>query len=383
MRIPLAWFQLTREKIRLAIALAGIGFADILMFMQLGFRDALFDSAIKIHENFDGDAFLISPQSDAIIAMESFSARRLYQSLGVKGVESITPVYLNFIQFKNPETKTSRAILVIGFNPSNSIFNIEGVEKNLETIKLQDVVLFDDLSREEFGPIVSDFQAGKTVKTEVGEREVTIGGLFSIGSSFGADGNLITSDLNFLRLFPNRERGLIDVGVIQIEETANLDSVLENLKRQLNQGDVLVLSKEEFVEYERNYWENSTNIGFVFGLGTVMGLIVGVVIVYQILYTDVADHLPEYATLKAIGYSDFYLLTLVFQQAILLGMIGYLPGFAMGIFLYSQTAAATGLPIAMTVSRAITVLILTVGMCFFSGGIAVGKLRAADPADIF
>jgi putative ABC transport system permease protein len=383
MKIPLAWLQLTREKVRFLIALAGIGFADILMFMQLGFKTALLNSSVMMHENVEGDVFLLSPQSDALIAMNSFSSRRLYEALGVEGVKSVNSMYIGFGIWKNPVDQNTRQIMVIGFNPKENIISLPGISENLDQIKLPDVVLFDDQSRTEFGPIAEIYNTQKTVETELEKRKIKVGGLFSLGSTFGADGNIITSDLNFLRLFPQRDKGLIDMGVITLEENANVEAVLATLKEKLNGGDVLVLSKEEFVNYERNYWETSTAIGFIFGLGTAMGLVVGTVIVYQILYTDVADHLPEYATLKAMGYTDFYLLTLVFQEAIILACIGFIPGIGISTFLYYNAAKATGLPIFMTKSLALLVYILTVTMCFVSGAIAVGKLKAADPADIF
>ena len=382
MKIPLAWLQLSREKMRLFVALAGIGFADILMFMQLGFRDALFDSAVTLHKNLQGDIFLISPQSMAIIAMKSFPNRRLYQALGFEGVKSISPVYMDFALWKNPETRDSRSILVLGFNPVNSVLNLPEVTSNLSTIKMPDVVLFDDSSRPEYGAIAQQFNKGKEITTEVGSRRIRVGGIFTLGASFGADGNIITSDLNFLRLFPERKDGLIDIGIIQVEPNVEIESILKNLKKELPK-DVRVLSKEEFIEFEKSYWETSTAIGFIFTLGTSMGFIVGIVIVYQILYTDVADHLPEYATLKAMGYKTSYLLMVVFQEALILAVLGYLPGCSLALGLYSLTKNATNLPMVMTISRAVTVLILTIIMCCVSGAIAVRKLQAADPADIF
>jgi putative ABC transport system permease protein len=382
MKIPLAWLQLSREKMRLLVALAGIGFADILMFMQLGFRDALFDSAVTLHKDLQGDIFLISPQSTATIAMKTFPTRRLYQTLGFEGVKSISPVYMDFAFWKNPENRSTRGILVLGFNPADSVLNLPGVTSNLDTIKIPDVVLFDDTSRPEFGPIAQQFKEGKDVKTEVGGRRIRVGGLFTLGASFGADGNIITSDINFLRLFPNRDKGLIDIGIIKLEPKADLKEVLKNLREELPK-DVKILSKEEFIAFEKNYWQTSTAIGFIFTLSTAMGFTVGTVIVYQILYSDVTDHLPEYATLKAMGYKNSYLLMVVFQEAIILAVLGYFPGYSMAFGLYGLTKTATKLPMAMTISRAVTVLILTIIMCGISGAIAVRKLQAADPADIF
>ncbi|MBF2056090.1 MAG: FtsX-like permease family protein [Cyanobacterium sp. T60_A2020_053] len=383
MKIPLAWLQLSREKIRLLIAIAGISFADILMFMQLGFKSALLNSAVRVHEEIRGDVFLISPQSDALIAMKTFSSRRLEQSLAVEGVEAINKINIGFGLWKNPENQATRQIMVIGFNPKESLFTLPGVEENLSLLRLSDVVLFDDKSRAEFGPVAEMFNNGENVKTEMNARQVTVRGLFSIGASFGADGNLITSDLNFLRMFPTRDPNLIDIGVIHLKDGVDDEAVINSLKQKFSGGDVVVLSREEFVSYEREYWENSTAIGFIFGLGAAMGLVVGVVIVYQILYTDVADHLPEYATLKAMGYTNNYLLVVVFQEALILACVGFLPGMGVSMLLYGGAAGATGLPIYMTKSLALTVYFLTLGMCFGSGAIAVNKLKSADPADIF
>jgi putative ABC transport system permease protein len=382
-KIPLAWLQLSHEKIRLLVAIAGISFADILMFMQLGFRDALFDSAVKFHTNVSGDVFLISPQSTALIAMKSFPRRRLYQSLAFKDVDSVTPIYLGFGIWKNPENKSTRQIMIIGFNPADKqLFQLPGVGENLGKMQLPDTYLFDDKSRAQFGDISTMFNSGKRVQTEVDGRKIDIGGLFTLGASFGADGNLMTSDTNFARMFKQRERGLIDVGVVKLKPGANVAATIASMEASFPK-DVKVLSKAQFIKFERTYWETGTSIGFIFTLGTIMGFIVGIVIVYQILYTDVADHLSEYATLKAMGYTDFYLLTVVFQEAIILSIVGFFPGMFAAVGLYTMTRNATSLPLLMTVARATTVLILTMIMCLVSGAIAVRKLRAADPADMF
>ena len=382
-KIPLAWLQLSHEKIRLLVAIAGISFADILMFMQLGFRDALFDSAVKFHTNVNGDIFLVSPQSTALIAMKSFPRRRLYQTLAFKGVDSVTPIYLGFGIWKNPEQKNTRQIMVIGFNPADKdLFQLPGIAENIDKMQLPDTYLFDEKSREQFGPIAKIFNSGQRVQTEIDGRKIDVGGLFTLGASFGADGNIMTSDTNFARMFKQRDRGLIDVGVVKLQPGANVPATIAAMQAYFPK-DVRVFSKAQFIDFEKSYWESGTSIGFIFTLGTVMGFIVGIVIVYQILYTDVADHLSEYATLKAMGYTDFYLLTVVFQEALILSIVGFFPGMLAAVGLYTMTRNATSLPLVMTVARATTVLILTMIMCIISGAIAVRKLRAADPADMF
>lgn len=381
-KIPLAWLQLKREKTRLAVALAGIAFADILMFMQLGFRDSLYYSNVRFHTSLQGDIVLINNQSNALLSMKTFSQRRLYKALDLPGVQTVHPIYVDYTAWKNPVTGRPRNLLVIGMNPEINIFNLAGVQENLDKLKLPDVVLYDRSSRQEYGPIAADFQQGKTVIAEVNRRKIKVGGLFTLGASFGADGNLITSDVNFLRIFPQHQRGLINIGLVRLKPGADATAVTQSLRNYLSK-DIKVFTKQEFIDYERNYWASSTAIGFIFTLGTIMGFIVGTVIVYQILYTEVADHLAEYATLKAIGYTHNYLLFVILQEALILAFLGYVPGFAVTMFLYDSARNATLLPVFMSSERAIMVLILTLIMCFASGTIAVRKLQSADPADIF
>ncbi|MGC8453499.1 FtsX-like permease family protein [Cylindrospermopsis raciborskii LB2897] len=381
-KIPLSWLQLTREKTRLAVALSGIAFADILMFMQLGFRDALYYSNVRMHSSLKGDIVIINNQSNAVLAMKPFSSRRLYKALDTPSVSSVHPIYLDYTSWKNPVTGRSRSILTFAFNPEYNVFDLPGVSNNIDKLKLPDVVLFDRSSRVEYGPIASDFDLGKTVTAEIKRRRVQVVGLFTLGASFGADGNLITSDVNFLRIFHNRQLGLIDIGLVRIKPGADPNQVATYLRGYLP-PDVSVLTKQEFIDFERNYWATSTAIGFIFTLGTIMGFIVGTVIVYQILYTEVTDHLSEYATLKAIGYTQNYLLSVILQEAFMLAILGYIPGFFSVLFLYQVARNATLLPVMMSYGRAIMVLLLTILMCFISGAIAIRRLRSADPADIF
>ncbi len=381
-KIPLSWLQLVREKPRLLVALAGIAFADILMFMQLGFQAALYNSTTRMHKNFRADLVLISPQARNLMNMQTFPRRRLYQAMSLDGVKSAEALYINFADWKNPQTRRKNATLVLGFDPEKPVFTLPEVNQNLEAIKLPDTLLFDRSSRGEYREAIAQINQGKTVTTELGERRINLVGLFSVGASFGADGSLITSDLNFLRLFPRRNAEGVSVGLITLQPGTDPRLIQTTLQANLP-DDVRVLTKQELIDFEKDYWQKNTAIGFIFSLGTMMGFIVGVIIVYQILYTDVSDHMAEYATLKAMGYKDFYLLGVVFQEALILAVLGYIPGISLSFGLYALTRNATNLPLFMASARALVVLVLTIVMCAISGAIAMRKLQAADPADIF
>lgn len=378
----LAWFQLKREPVRLLVAVAGVTFAVILVFMQFGFNDALFESAVRVHEHLKGDLVLISPKSLYLVSMQSFSRRRLYQALAFDGVESIAPVYVGIGLWKNPGTRKFRNIFVLGIDPTDSVLDLPAVNKELDTLRLSDLALFDRRSRPEFGPVARMFDAGTPVVTEVSDRRISVVGLFRLGTSFGIDGSLITSDLNFLRIFKHRPPGLIDIGLIKLRPGVDPERLRSTLEAALPK-DVRVFTKAGFMEHEKEYWGRTTPIGFVFTFGAIMAVVVGGVIVYQILFTDISSHLKEYATLKAMGYTNLYLVRLVFYEAVILALLGYLPGVGIAAWLYGLARSATLLPMVLTPSRLAQVLFLTVGMCMVAGAMALRKIRSADPAEIF
>ncbi|BAY27610.1 DevC protein [Calothrix sp. NIES-2100] len=382
-RTPLGWLQLNKQRSRFLVALSGVAFADLLMFMQLGFQSALYDSATRLHQVLNADVVIIGNQARNLSFMSSFPRRRLYQAADVPGVKSAEALYTNNVTWKNPQTRRETGMLIIGFNPDQPAFNLPEVNRQLSTIKLPDTVLFDAASRGDYKEAIAQISQGKPVTTEIDRRTISINGLFSVGASFGADGSLITSDQNFLQLFPKRQAGSVSIGLIQLQPGYDPKQVASALKSYLPKDDVKVLTHEEFIAFEKNYWQTNTAIGFIFTLGVSMGFVVGVIIVYQVLSTDVNAHMKEYATFKAMGYNNLYLLGVVFEEALILAILGFIPGMTVSLGLYALTRGATNLPLYMTLARAIQVLTLTFVMCIISGAIATRKVQSADPADMF
>ncbi|MBX9256127.1 FtsX-like permease family protein [Desmonostoc muscorum CCALA 125] len=381
-RTPLGWLQLSHQKGRLLVALSGIAFADVLMFMQLGFQAALFESNTRLHQSMQADMFVISPQARNLANMSTFTRRRLYQAMDIPGVKSAEGMYINIVDWKNPQTRNKTIILVMGVNPDQQVFKLADVNRQIDAVKLPDTVLFDRASRGDYQEAIAQIDQGKTVTTEIERRTITVDGLFTVGASFIADGTLITSDQNFLRLFPRREASGVSLGLVQLQPGYDPNQIKTALKSHLG-DDVKILTQAEFIEFEKDYWKTNTAIGFIFSLGVSMGFMVGVIIVYQVLSTDVNAHMKEYATFKAMGYNNFYLLGVVFEEAIILALLGFIPGAIAPLGLYHLTRNATNLPLYMTLARASTVLALTMIMCIISGAIATRKLQSADPADMF
>jgi putative ABC transport system permease protein len=378
----LAWRQLRAERARLFSAMAGVMFAAVLVFMQLGFRSALFDSATALLGAMRAEIFLMHPMTTASFRPEPLPRVRAHQALALPEVAQAVPVYLAQTTWRNPEDGSRRAIQLVGFDVQAGAMEFEGLDAIAPQLRRIDAVGFDARSRPEFGDVARLLAERGPFEVQVGNRMVEIVGLVSIGPSFGADGNLVLSDVNFRRLVRERSPSNTDLVAIRLQPGTDVAAAQRRLREILPQ-DVVVLTQAELVAHERNYWETATPIGFIFAFGSVMGLIVGMVIVYQILFSDIANHLREYATLKAIGYSNFYLARVVMAAALILAVIGFIPGAALSVWLYDLVAGATFLPLAMTAERATLVFGLIFAMCTAAGLLAMRKLRDASPADMF
>ncbi len=390
LKTSLAWLQLVRNKFYSLVAIAGIAFIVILIFMQLGFLDALYSSATQVHQSLRGDLFLVSSQYKSLTTSQSFSRTRLNQVLGFDDVKSVSPMNLAFAKFKNPMNGQKYLIYVISIDPENSIINIPEVRQNLDQIKIPGVVIFDRNSRSEFGDIADKFTQGNhqqiieisPVNSLIGYR-VKIGGLFSLGSSFGIDGNIIVSDSTFFRIFSNSfSTEMIDMGTITLKLGVSPQKVLQELQSTLP-NDVMIFTRQGMIDFERQYWGNKTPIGFILNLMLSLSSIVGVVIVYQILYSNISNQLIAYITLKAIGYTSNYLFNIVLQQALILSFLGYTLGFSISLCLYDFAMKVTKLPVVMTVNNAFIVLLSTIFMCMTAGVLAMNQLRSIEPADVF
>ncbi len=373
---------MTHSRARLAGAVAGIVFTVVFALVQIAFEDALYASVTFLHSHLQADLVLISPRYQCAVATENFPERRLYQALAMDGVVSVAPLYMGMVQWKNPQNRQARQIFAVGFKPRPDVFDLPGVNASLDRLAEPGKIAFDERSRPEFGPIGEMLRKSGTVTTEVAHRRVEVVSLFQLGANFASDGTIITSDANLFRLLPWRKPGIADVGLIRLRPGIDVVAARDKLSAILPR-DVTVLTHAQFLDREKQFFSASLPVGFFFRMSVLVGLIVGAVIIYQILYSDVSEHLSEYATIKAIGYPDRYLFGVVLQQAIILSIMGFPPGLLLSYLIYSIAQSATMLPVRMTLPQVGTVYLLTVVMCGLAGALAMRKLRQADPADVF
>ncbi len=405
-RVPLAWCNLTHDRLRFALFALGIAFAVILMFVQLGFRNALLDSNTQLHDAFRCDLVLTAPGRQAAAMREAFPRRRLEQVRAVPGVAEVHPLYLeqavSLLRDTNPDPaarQPARHVRVIGVDPAAGLLALPELAPGSNAARRlteRGTALFDRRTKPDpdrpgqtlYGPLAAG------VESELAGSRIRFVGSFELGTDFTTDGTLIVGEDTFLDVlrrpftFPSDSpAATVDYGLIRLEQGADPQAVMAAIRRAVSTGepdpDVEVFTLDELKGRERAFWLNNTPIGFAFGFGMFMGFAVGLVICYQILSGDVTDHLPEYATLKAMGYGNGYLAWVVIQEALILAVIGYIAGLVVAWGAYTLLTATTGLPMRMTFDRATMVFAATVVMCCLSGLVALVGLLRADPADVF
>lgn len=394
-RTPLAWKNLTHDYRRLAVAVGGITFAVLLMFIQTGFRNALLDSTVKLVHDLDADLIIVNRGLYALPAQQRFSRQRLMQASTCRGVESVHPLYIESYAavLKRPGHK-GYPIRVLACDPRARLLDDQRVFRQADALADPNTALADIQNKAKYGLPVGDPQRLEQTTVELAGRELRLVGNFALGTDFANDGNLFMSDRNFADFFPFRAPGadplsLVDLGLVRVEPGADPHEVKETIQRSYptfepqESQDIRVYTKAEFMQQERKFWSDSTPIGYIFTVGTIMGFVVGVIICYQIIYANIADHMAEFATLKAMGYPSGYFIKVVLQKSLFLSILGFVPGLIISLVLYWGLAHYTGLLMLLNVQRGALVYGLTLVMCCVSGCLAMRKVLGADPAELF
>ena len=381
--VPLAWRNISADRRRLVRSTSGIAFAVLLMMLQLGFRNAFLDSALEIINQIDGDIFLTSATKYRFGRKDPFSRRQLYAARAVDGVEWARPIYAEWRTsgWKNPQSHKIYNVQVLAFDPDEPVFGFPEIKAHMDELRQPDTALADKRARSSLGV------APAGTVSELARRNIRIIGAISLGPDFTTDGTLITADRTFMKFFSPHsldqgELADIEIGVIKVRPDRSSAQVQHALQQALP-ASVAVRTKAELIELETKFWNNVSPVGPIFMLGTAIGFVVGIMITYQILYTDLSDQLPQFATLKAMGYADAYLMRIVLEQATFYGLVGFVPALVCGVMLYRVIGEIALLPLRMSGGIVLGTLVLTIGMCVLSGLLAVRRVLAADPAEVF
>ncbi|MCY1668163.1 FtsX-like permease family protein [Rhizobium sp. SL86] len=381
-RLPIGWLQLRHNPARLAAALAGVAFANMLVFVQLGILGVLNGTIKTSYDPIVSDIMISSYDSNTLTEGSSVSRRLLFRALSVPGISAAAPLYMGKLDWKRADGNTVN-LMVYALPIEAGSFAGPQVQPALARLTPSDHVLIDRSIR----GVDPQELAGVTQQTpyrfEVQDRTVTAVGTLGVGAGFSADGVIFASDQTFLSLFPKRIGGTPSHILLQVEDKKAIPALVAQLREMLKDEPVLVRSTADAIADDVRYQTTERPTGVIFGFGVFMGVLVGIVIVYQVLSTDVADHLKEYATLKAMGYPQRFFFGIVLEEALVLGLLGFVPGFLLSNLVYGFLSGVTALPVEMNLQRAVMVLVGTLAASVISGTLATRRLNGADPADLF
>ncbi len=387
MQTPLAWKNLTSSPSKCLLAAAGVGFAVLLMFMQIGFRNALLDSNVQILRLFSADLIVISRARYNISTEQRFSRYLLEQATAQSGVDSSCAVHVERATASiQVEGNRARPIRVIALQLDKKFFSDPRLYETLAGANKQNAALLDRKSKSEYGFESEPIELAQQ-HIELNKKEIALVELFTLGTDFAHDGTVLMSERMLPTYFPWRSRtgsplDVVDIGLVRVKPGADLVAV-RNQIQAIAPTQIQVHLTQDLVDQELRFWSRNTPIGIIFGIGTIMGLVVGAIICYQIQFTDISEHMPEFATLKAMGYRPSYFWSLIICQSLYLACLGFIPGLLLSWGLYGLLAEASGLVMRMTFERIVFVWLLTVLMCVVSGALAIRKLFRADPASLF
>lgn len=381
-RLPVGWLQLRHHRMRLAAAVAGVAFANMLVFVQLGILSAMNDVVRTSYSPFRAD-IVISPSNANTLTDGATLARHVvYQAIAQPGVAAAAPLYVGQVAWERPNVPAT-SLIVYALPPESKRFAGAAIAEQLDAVSAPMRAILDALSRDVDPAWAARASPDTPLEFEVDGKAIAAIGSYSMGAGFGWDGSLVVSDLTFMRLIRQRSMGTPSHVLVDLESGMEVAPALAQLRAALSMEPVKVRSFTQAVEDNVSFQATEVPMGSIVGAGVLLGLLVGVVIVYQVLATDVAAHLRDYATFKAIGYSHPYILGVIFEQALILAVLGFLPGLASASAIYALLAHATDLPFGMDVGRSLTVFVGTLMACMLSGALAARRLRTIDPAELF
>lgn len=380
--VPFAWRQLCFDRNRLLAATCGIILAVTSILFQTGAFNALFAGVAVQYLALNADLVMHSADYKYVVVHSPFSRDRIAQALGDPEVASAEGVRAAVGLWRIPETGAIDQMLIFGIEPAATAFNLPRVTRNRRWLSLPTTVLYDRYSLPQFGDIEGRVTRRQDCPVEINGHRCAVRGLFQLGISFTANGQAIMPKAGFDRVFAGLPPFAESLGLIRLRPGADAETVRDRLARRLG-PEMVVLTKAQLVKAEQTYWNGRTPVGFIIPVTLLVVVLVGAVIFYQILYTDVQHHLPEYATLKAMGFHDRNLQSLVVQQSMWLSLLGFPPGLLIAFVLFKLARSATHLPFALSPGQAALAFLLTFGMCLAAGFLAMLKLRHAQPADVF
>lgn len=374
MSLRFAWANAFQSRRRVQVAIASIACSILLMFLQLGFFLTARRAHTLLYELLDFDLTLTSNRFESLKNTGAFPVGRLYQVRALDGVADVARLNVDWADWLNPLTAQKSSLMLIGIDLNPSFIRDQRISEQMEALRPTGTLLVDNLSSSSYGSLASGSRAG------IRSKSVRIVGQFSMGTDFKAAGRAIVNQGTYYSV--KRENGdAVCLGLIKLKPGADLTRVKTALRASLP-PDVLLFDRQSLITDEEDYYTIVKPIGFFFQAGWILAFIVGAVVLFQTLATDITWRFREFATLKAIGMRSSFLYASGMFQAGIYGLLAYLPALVVASVLFYTIQAVTSLPMQMSFSLAVFVLGLSLFMCILSGVLALIRVRRADPASL-
>lgn len=383
----LAWKQLTAKRVRFTTAMLGSIMSGTLILMQLGFLEGLYGAATALHKSISGQAVIINPASINILQMQPIPPESRSVARGIANIRSFSGIATSIVQWRSPIDGQTRGALMVGIrNMSNDAisFNKLNLSRSSQSLDIIGSVLFDGESRPELGKVeISDSTVIDGFKYAINGSRVNPVGTYTLGAPLCTDGTIFSSieTFNIVQASPGNPI-TVEVLTLQNKDSRSAAKTVAALNNALPE-DAVAFTKQEWIDREIQYWDRSSPIGFIFRFGVAIGMLVGSIVVYQILHSDINDHIKEYATLKAIGYTDNFLTRITIYQGLFLASLSIPPAWMLAFSLLYFGKESTKVPLGNTPTHVIIVAVLAIVSSSASALIASRKLSSVDPADNF
>ncbi len=374
MVLTLALRNLFHDRIRLIVTLVGILFSIVLVAVQLGLYLGAKRMIVDMIDNAKGDIWITafgakSFEEGGVI----LTPRERHAALATPGVKAVVPLVVSFAEWRKPGGGSTNSVLV-GTDPEDGGLKPWGVvEGEAASMAAPDAVLVDRSYLTDLGI------TGMGATAQIEQGRVRVRAL--------TDGIRSFTQAPYVFTTANRARALLGIPrenstffLVQLQPRANIEAVRADLKSRLSGTEVL--TKTEFRNRSLDQWLFSTGAGVALIGGAILGLIVGIVIVAQTLYSSTKDHLNEFATLRALGSSSGYIIKVILAQAAFSAILGYILGMSIAMVVVAFSVQ-TALPILMTPALAVFLFAITFGMCAISAVSAIVKVTKIDPAMVF
>ena len=369
-----AFSNLAQHKIRLAVALVGTAVPILLLVLQLAFLQGARFEVTRLYQDFDFDLAMVPRTHQFLMSDGTLGRVRLSEAAAIAPIADTYGINISPGYWLDKATERRSTALLIGIDPNADFVSDPDIKAGLPLLNMVGTVLVDDYSSPDFGDIAPGTEA------TVSERSVTVKGRYHLGLFFYADGSVIVRNSDF-PVFAKRDPGEISIGLMRLKPGSDARAVRSDLAKALP-DDVRVLTRDQLIADEQGFFITTKPIGIMLWISMAIAFLVGAVILFQVLSTEMIARRKEFATFKAMGFHTGFIFGVGLLQAGFLSLGAFLPGLVAGAAILWVVETTTHLPANITSALVFDVLLSVLAMSGLAVYSVLRRIARADPAEL-